>query len=155
LDPDALPQLVSPRTRGIVINSPHNPTGALLSRDRFEAIVRFARERGLWLFSDEVYRGLEQNPAERNPAACDVYERGISLGSTAKTYGLAGLRIGWIATRDASLYARLAAFKDYLTICNSATGELLSALALRHAEAIAARNRSIVTANIERFAHFA
>ncbi len=125
LDPDDLSKLVTPRTRGIVINSPHNPTGAVLTRDRFDAIVAFARTRGLWLFSDEVYRGLERGPA--NPSACDVYERAICLGTTAKTYGLAGLRIGWIATQDAAVLERLHAYKDYLTICTAGPSELLAA----------------------------
>ena len=81
--------------------------------------MKIARKYGLWLFSDEVYRGLERE-AERIPAVCDLYERGVSLGGLSKAYGLAGLRIGWIATPDATLYEKMAAFKDYLSICNSA-----------------------------------
>lgn len=154
-DVDALKSLVTPRTKCIVVNSPHNPTGALLSRDRFDALIVFARERGLWLFSDEVYRGLEADPATRNPAACDVYERAVSLGTTAKTYGLAGLRIGWLAGHDAALFERLAAFKDYTTICNAGPSELLSALALRHAETLAGRCREIIAGNVKRFDAFA
>lgn len=145
LDPDELKRLITPSTRGIVINSPHNPTGAVLTRDRFDAIVAIARERGLWLFSDEVYRGLEIG--QRNPAAVDVYERAFCLGTTAKTYGLAGLRIGWIATHDQATLDRLHAFKDYLTICNSGPSEVLAAVAMRHAETLAARGRKIVADN--------
>jgi aspartate/methionine/tyrosine aminotransferase len=152
LDPDELPKLVTPRTRGVVINSPHNPTGAVLTRDRFDAVVKFCRARGLWLFSDEVYRGLEIG--ERNPAGVDVYERAFCLGTTAKTYGLAGLRIGWIATHDAATLDRLAAFKDYLTICNSGPSEVLSTVAMNHADALAARGRKIVAENTKLFAAF-
>lgn len=147
LDPDQLPKLLKPATRAIVINSPHNPTGMLLTRDRLDAIVGFARKHGLWLFSDEVYRGLEHDRAHRNPAVADLYERGVSLGALAKSYGLAGLRIGWVACADRALLARLSAFKDYLTICNAGPSELLGALALRHGEALIDRCRAIVLAN--------
>jgi len=152
LDPDDLPKLLTPRTRGIVINSPHNPTGMVLTRERFEAIVAFARKHGLWLFSDEVYRGLELGAA--NPAAVDVYERAFCLGTTAKTYGLAGLRIGWIATHDAAALERSAAFKDYLTICNSGPSEVLSAVCMRQGETLAARGRQIVAENTKLFTAF-
>jgi aspartate/methionine/tyrosine aminotransferase len=148
LDPDALPRLIKPDTRVLVINSPHNPSGALLERERLDAIVAFARKHGLWLFSDEVYRGLEHDPAKRNPAVADLYERGISLGALAKSYGLAGLRIGWVACQDRALLSRLSAFKDYLTICNAGPSELLGALALRHGEALIARCRAIVLHNL-------
>lgn len=149
LDPDELPRLVRPETKVIVINSPHNPSGALLERDRLDAIVAFARKHGLWLFSDEVYRGLEHDPARRNPAVVDLYERGVSLGALAKSYGLAGLRIGWVACQDRALLARLSAFKDYLTICNAGPSELLGSIALRHGEALIERCRKIVLENLE------
>ncbi|MBS1152082.1 MAG: aminotransferase [Myxococcaceae bacterium] len=148
LDPDELPRLVRPETKVLVINSPHNPSGALLEPDRLDAIVAFARKHGLWIFSDEVYRGLEHDPAARNPAVVDLYERGVSLGALAKSYGLAGLRIGWVACQDRALLSRLSAFKDYLTICNAGPSELLGALALRHGEALIARCRQIVLANL-------
>ena len=148
LDPDRLAGLITPRTKAIVMNSPHNPTGYLMSPERQAATVEIARQHGLWLFSDEVYRGLEYDPAERLPAACDAYERAVSLGVLSKTYGLPGLRIGWIATRDDEILGRMAAFKDYLTICNAAPSEFLARIALKHHEAIAARNRAIVRDNL-------
>lgn len=154
LDPDALESLRRPATKVVVINSPHNPTGMLLQRPRLDAIVAFARKHGLWLFSDEVYRGLEHDPAARNPAVADLYERGVSLGALAKSYGLAGLRIGWVACHDRALLARLSAFKDYLTICNAGPSELLGAVGLRHGEALIARCRKIVRANLAQAAAF-
>jgi len=148
-DPDDLARLVGARTRAIVINSPHNPTGALLSSTALEAIVAIARRHGLWLLSDEVYRGLEHDPAERAPAACDLYERAVSIGAMAKVYGLAGLRIGWAAVPDAAQFEQMAACKDYLTICNPAPSEFLAELALRHHERLAARARAIVLRNLD------
>jgi aspartate/methionine/tyrosine aminotransferase len=148
LDPDELGRLVRPETRVIVVTTPNNPTGFAFDRGRIEAVVAFARSRGLWLFSDEVYRGTERE-ASRIPAVCDLYERGVSLGGMSKVYGLAGLRIGWIATRDRELYERMCTVKDYLTICNSAPSEFLAELALRHSDELIARTRRIAEANLD------
>lgn len=148
-DPDELETLLRRHTRAIVITSPSNPTGYVFDRQRLDRVVDIARARGLWLIADEVYRGTERDLTDRQPPVCDLYERGISLGGTAKAYGLAGLRIGWLATRDAEMYDRIAAFKDYLTICNAAPSEFLAALAMRHGDALIARVRRIVMRNLD------
>jgi aspartate/methionine/tyrosine aminotransferase len=153
-DPDDLERAIRPTTRAIVITTPNNPTGYVFDRERIDATVAIARKHGLWLFADEVYRGSERNPQDRIPAICDMYDRGISLGAMAKTYGLPGLRIGWIATRDTALYDRMAAFKDYLTICNPAPSEFLATLALRHHDALIERIRAIVVPNLDRLDAF-
>ncbi len=152
-DVEKLERLIVPATRAIVLTTPNNPTGYPFDRNQIDAVVEVARRRGLWLFGDEVYRGLEREAAHI-PAVCDLYERGISLGGLSKAYGLAGLRIGWIVTRDRALYDRLAAFKDYLTICNSAPDELLAELALHHSEELLARVRGIVAGNLDRLDEF-
>ncbi len=149
LDVGELAAAVTPRTRAVILNCPHNPTGYLIDRERFAAVVDLCRRHGLWLFSDEVYRELEHDPALRLPAACDVYEKAVSLGVLSKTYGLPGLRIGWIASRDPALFRRMAAFKDYLTICNAAPSEFLATVALRNRAALAERNLRIVRANLD------
>ncbi|MGA2975189.1 MAG: aminotransferase class I/II-fold pyridoxal phosphate-dependent enzyme [Spirochaetia bacterium] len=148
LDPNELRSLVRPRTRAIVLNSPHNPTGFHMKRSVFEETLRFAHERGIVVFSDEVYRGLEYEESERLPAACDLSERALSLGVMSKTYGLAGLRIGWIGTRNTAILERMAELKDYTTICCGAASEFLAEVALRHGDAIAERNRRIVLFNL-------
>jgi len=125
LDLDELKQRVRPETRAIIVNTPHNPTGYLMPRSDFDELNRIALDRGLVLFCDEVYRELEYDPADRLPAACDVNPGAVSLGVMSKTYGLAGLRIGWIATHRAEILNRIATLKDYTTICNSAPSELL------------------------------
>ncbi len=149
LDVDWLAANIRPNTKAIVVNCPHNPTGYLMSLEKQAQIIEIARKHGLWLFSDEVYRGLEHNPADRLPAACDLYEKAVSLGVMSKTYGLAGLRIGWLVTRDRDLYEQLAMFKDYTTICNSAPSEFLSVVALWHRDKIVERNMSIIRANLD------
>lgn len=148
LDPDELRRLVRRSTRAIVINTPHNPTGFHMGRELLQETVEIAERNGIILFCDEVYRGLEYEPADRLPAACDLGEHAVSLGVMSKTYGLAGLRIGWVATRNAAVLSRMAVQKDYTTICCSAPSELLAEVALRHAEAIGERNRSIVRDNL-------
>ncbi|MEN9937459.1 MAG: hypothetical protein RLZZ387_4038 [Chloroflexota bacterium] len=148
-DLGALRRAVRPETRLIVVNFPHNPTGATVDRATFEGIVAQAEEAGAVLLSDEVYRLLEENPADRLPAAADLSPRAVSLGVMSKAFGLAGLRVGWVATRDRELLARMAAFKDYLSICNSAPSEALALVALRARERVLARSRGIVRANLE------
>src|SRR5690606_7971638 len=147
LDIDELKRLLRDNTRAVVLNTPHNPTGWLMPRDAFEELVRITGERGVILFSDEVYRGLEENPGEQLPAACDLGPHAVSLGVLSKSYGLPGLRIGWVATRERRLLERMAAIKDYTTICNSAPSEFLATLALRRGEALLARTRAILAAN--------
>lgn len=149
VDTDELRRLAEPGTRAVVVNFPHNPTGALPDRDDFAEIARIAEESGTWLFSDEVYRGLERDPGDRLPAAVEISERGISLGVMSKAYAMAGLRIGWIACRDRDLLARLAAFKDYLTICASAPAEVLSIIALRASAQVLERSRRITAHNLD------
>ena len=147
-DPDDLAKLIRPNTRAIVITSPNNPTGYVFDRARLDATIAIARKHGLLLFSDEVYRGTERDPADRLPAMCDLYERGFSLGAMAKAYGLAGLRIGWVATHDAQLYNRMAAVKDYLTICSPSPSEFLTKVALRNSETLMERVRDIARGNL-------
>jgi aspartate/methionine/tyrosine aminotransferase len=148
LDLDELRDLLRPNTQAIVINLPHNPTGYLMPREQFAAVAEIARSHGITLFSDEVYRESEYAAEDRLPAACDLDEHAVSLGVMSKTYGLAGLRIGWIATRNAAVYERMAALKDYTTICNSAPSEFLAELALRHRQRLIERNVGIILDNL-------
>jgi aspartate/methionine/tyrosine aminotransferase len=147
-DIPALEKLIRPHTKIIYINTPHNPTGLLISKQHFHNVLALAASKNIFVFSDEVYRELEHDPAQRLPAACDAYARGISLGSMSKTYGLPGLRLGWLATRDVDTIRRCLEFRYYTTICNSAPSEFLTALALRHREKLVERNREIVRHNL-------
>jgi aspartate/methionine/tyrosine aminotransferase len=159
LDFTELERNIRSNTRAIVLNSPHNPTGYLMSQELFAEVNRLAIENGLILFSDEVYRESEYDPADRLPAACDGNELAISLGVLSKTYGLPGLRIGWIATHNAEIYNKMAMLKDYTTICNSAPSEFLAELALRHRDELARRSVVLIASNLrildEFFSHHA
>jgi aspartate/methionine/tyrosine aminotransferase len=154
LDFDELRRSLRPNTRAIVVNTPHNPTGYLMAPDDFYELNRIAQERGIPLFSDEVYREAEHRPEDRLPSACDVSETAVSLGVMSKTYGLPGLRIGWIATHDRPLLNKIAALKDYTTICNSAPSEFLAELALRHRQTLVRRNLGIIIDNLSRLDEF-
>ena len=148
LDIDELRGLLRTNTKAIIINIPHNPTGFLMPRTDYEAMHQFVEENDLFLFSDEVYRESEYDPATRLPAACDLGEYAMSLGVTSKTYGLAGLRIGWVATKNKKVYDSMAALKDYTTICNSAPSEFLAEIAMRNRQILAARSLDIIKNNL-------
>lgn len=148
LDPGDLAALAGAGTRAVAVNFPHNPTGFLPGRPEFAALVEAARSRGLVLFSDEVYRFLEYDPADRLPAACEIYEKGVSLGVMSKSFGLAGLRLGWVACRDRGILRAMAAMKDYTSICAAAPSEFLAGIALRRREAVLGRCLGIVRANL-------
>jgi aspartate/methionine/tyrosine aminotransferase len=148
LDPDEVGAAMRSHTRLLLLNEPHNPTGALSDRTTFDSLVALAAASGVRLVVDEVYRFLEFDEAARLPAAADALPDAVSIGVMSKSFGLAGLRIGWIATRDRDLLARLAAFKDYTTICASAPSEVLALIALRARDRVLARCRGIVAANM-------
>jgi aspartate/methionine/tyrosine aminotransferase len=150
LDLEVLKQGLTDRTKVVVVNFPHNPTGFLPPPDFFYELSILSDRHGFLVFSDEVYRGLELDRSDRLPPFADVNARAVSLGVMSKTYGLAGLRIGWIATRNEEILRALSAFKDYTTICNSAPSEFLATLALRHAAAIVERNLQIIRRNLDR-----
>jgi aspartate/methionine/tyrosine aminotransferase len=149
LDIDFLKKSIKKNTRIIVINCPHNPTGYLMEKEEYKEILRIAQKNNIFVFSDEVYKFLEYDNKNRLPSACDIYSKGISLGVMSKSFGLAGLRIGWIALKNKKLREEVRAYKDYTTICNSAPAEFLSILALKNKEQIISRNLNIIKHNLE------
>jgi aspartate/methionine/tyrosine aminotransferase len=148
LDPDELPALSAGKAKLIMLNLPHNPTGALPAKAELEAIIAYARQTGAVLFIDEVYRRLELDQSKRLPSACEAYENGVSLDVLSKHSGLAGLRIGWLASRRTDILDAVAVVKDYNSICSSAPSEFLAEIAVRNMEMIAAKNRALVAGNI-------
>ncbi|MEO8570444.1 MAG: aminotransferase class I/II-fold pyridoxal phosphate-dependent enzyme [Chloroflexota bacterium] len=149
LNLDLLRRQVTPATRLIVVNLPHNPTGMLPDRAAFDEVVAIAADAGAQLLVDEVYRGLEFDPVDRLPTGADSHPCAISLGVMSKAYAMAGLRVGWLATHDRELLDRLARFKDYTTICSSAPSEILAIVALRARERVLERSRGIIAANLD------
>lgn len=151
-----LKALVTDTTQLIVINFPHNPTGALLSEYELKEIVNFASEKGITIFSDEMYRFMEYDEKNRLPSVSDLYDNAISLFGLSKTFGLPGLRMGWLTTSNKKFMQDLITFKDYTTICNNAPGEKLGTIALKNKDQLIQRSLSIIQANLallEDFAH--
>ena len=148
LDLDRLERSLTDRTRLLVLNFPHNPTGYLPSRGELDALVAIARKHNLYVFCDEMYRLLEYDPVRRLPPICDLYEKGISLAGLSKTFALPGLRLGWLAMQGQALRLQWLTYKDYTTICSSAPSEVLGIMALRAKEAIVARNLGIIRQNL-------
>lgn len=147
-DPEFLVKHIKPNTKLIIINFPHNPTGYLPSKEDCKRIMDIAKEHNLYVFSDEIYRFLEYDPKDRLPNAADVYDKAVSFSGLSKSYGLAGLRIGWLVTRDPELYNKIYTLKDYTTICSSAPSEVLAIIGLRAKEKIIKAKLEVIFRNL-------
>jgi aspartate/methionine/tyrosine aminotransferase len=135
-------------TKLLILNYPHNPTGTLVDRKVFDEMIDLARAKECFIFCDEVYRYMEFDEQKRLPSIADAYEKGIALNAMTKAFGLAGLRIGWLASRNNQFMQKASAYKVYLSICNSAPSEILALIALRAKEALLKRNREIILRNL-------
>ena len=155
-----LERLITNKTKVLYLNTPHNPTGFHFSKAEQLAIIDIARKHNIIIFSDEVYRELEHQPQYTIAGFGDLYENGVSLGVMSKAYGLPGLRIGWLATKNQAILEKVAILKEYTTICNSAPSEFLAGVGLRNREKLLARNLQIIKENLplydtffEKYAH--
>jgi aspartate/methionine/tyrosine aminotransferase len=148
LDVDRLIASFRPETRFVVVNAPHQPTGMLPTVGEWRRLAAACAAAGVRLVADEVYRFLEHDGAPPLPAGADLDERAVSIGVMSKSFALAGLRIGWLATHDRAVHDRCARLKDYTTICSSAPSEVLALIALRARDRVLERSRSIVSANL-------
>lgn len=149
-----LEKLIKKNTKLIILNFPHNPTGSYLTRKQLDDIVRIAKKHDVYIFSDEMYHKLIIDDIEELPPISDIYEKGISLWGTSKTFGLAGLRTGWLVTHDTDFLLKVVAFKDYLSICNSAPSEILSIIALNHIDKFLPQNLKKIRENVFLFGEF-
>lgn len=147
LDFEHLETLITDQTKMIVVNFPHNPTGFLPSENQFEKLVSIAEKYGVWLFCDEIYRGLELD--RTIPSAADVYQKSITLSGLSKTYGLPGLRAGWVVIRDSKMRGEFINWKHYTTICPAAPTEFLAMQAIKIRDQLAGRSKSIIRRNLE------
>jgi aspartate/methionine/tyrosine aminotransferase len=149
IDLAAFEQMITPETKLIIVNFPHNPTGFLPTNEEFQTIIDIAQRHNTWLFCDEMYRGLELNRTAMLPSAIDQYQRAIILSGLSKTHGLPGLRSGWLVVRDAAIRAQLQNWKHYTTICPPAPSEFLALTALQIQNKLAARNRRLIEHNVQ------
>ncbi len=149
LDVERLIRSLRPETKLVAVNAPHNPTGMLPTHHEWARLTDELADRGIHLLADEVYRYLEMDEADRLLPGADAYRQGISLGVMSKSFAMAGLRIGWLASRDHDLLDRCARMKDYTTICSSAPSEVLALIALRAREQVLGRSLRVVHDNLD------
>lgn len=154
-DVNQLEGLIKENTKLIIINFPHNPTGSYLSIEELKHLVALAEKNNCTIFSDEMYHKLISEPDNELPPISDLYAKGISLWGTSKTFGMAGLRTGWLVCQDKSFIQKVIAFKDYLSICSSAPSEILSIIALNHIDVFLQPNIQKIQENIKLFESFA
>jgi len=154
LDIDRVAAAIRPNTKLLTINFPHNPTGAILDRDRYTALIEVCRHHGIHILHDEIFHGLGPTGTEHLPLIADEYELGLSLGVMSKSYGLPGLRVGWIASQDHELLGRMERLKHYLSICSSGPSERLAIIGLQHRDELLARNNAIIDENLPKWDAF-
>ena len=145
-DIEKLKELVDENTKMITMNSPNNPSGSLIPKDVMEQVIEVARSVGAYVLCDEVYRGISEDGSYMY-SVVDLYEKGISVGSMSKSWSMAGVRLGWIVTRDIDLIHRFHERRDYDTISCAVIDDKLAALALANKDKIIERNRAILLRN--------
>ena len=148
-DLDELERLMTPRTRLIVVNTPHNPTGAMLSEEELGRVYDLAESAGAWVLCDEAYRWLEVPGGHRfAPPAFEYGSSAISVGTVSKPFGLPGLRIGWMAA-PAEVATECWSMRDYTSLSPGKLSDALAILAFKHRDRIVERNRKIISQNLE------
>lgn len=145
-DMKQLKSLVDKNTKMINLNSPNNPSGSLIPPAQMKEIAEIAESVGAYVLCDEVYRGISEDGSYM-PSIVDLYDKGISVCSMSKTFSMAGVRLGWITTRDETLLERCKERRDYDTISCGVIDDQLAALALKNKDKVLERNRRIVMKN--------
>jgi aspartate/methionine/tyrosine aminotransferase len=147
LDPDQLSSLVRPGvTRLVSLTYPHNPTGAMIPVETLRSVIELVEAAGAWLLVDETYRELTHG--EALPTAASLSERAISVCSLSKSYGLPGIRQGWILTRSGELAERFLAAKEQIVICGSALDEAVAAAVLTRRDELLPPIRSLAAEHL-------
>lgn len=154
LDIDRVARAIKPNTKLVTINFPHNPTGTILPLDRYQALIELCRKHGIYILHDEIFNGLGPTGTKHLPYVADLYERGLSLNVMSKSFGLPGLRIGWIACADNEVVSKMERMKHYLSICNSGPSERLAKIALNYRDKLLARNCAIIDDNLSKWDAF-
>jgi len=151
IDVEEIKKRCDGKTKLILVNSPHNPTGATLSDEQWDDLHAFASDRKIQLVSDEVYHplyhGRETRSASRLPHATVIHD-------FSKAYPLSGLRLGWMVEPDAERREQYLNARCYFTISNNPGSELLATIAMRNREAILARTRETTHRNLTLFERF-
>jgi aspartate/methionine/tyrosine aminotransferase len=151
IDPDEIKQLTDSKTKLILVNSPHNPTGATIGDGEMEALHDFAAERGIQLVSDEVYHPIYHSRQTRSAARLPHV---TVIADLSKAFSIAGVRTGWMIEQDAYRRQQYWTARAYFSICNSTTGEILSEIAIRKRDVVIGRTQEVATRNLKLLEHF-
>ncbi|MCE7743943.1 MAG: aminotransferase class I/II-fold pyridoxal phosphate-dependent enzyme [Candidatus Heimdallarchaeota archaeon] len=143
-----LMKLVDDKTKLIVMNNPHNPTGSLIDESLLKRICQIAENAGAYLLCDETYHGLFYEEKDRVPSAVDIYDKAIATGSFSKGISLTGLRLGWIAASK-QIIKECMDHRDYTTISNGMIDDALAAIAMKNLDRIYERNMKLLRTNLE------
>lgn len=146
-DPDELQSKLTPRTRALILNYPHNPTGACLTYREMETIVRICKEHDLCLISDEAYRFLRIDETCTDASFADLYAKSVVLESFSKTFASPGLRLGWIAAKDPDIRKKLLAYRHFTSTCTNLPCQWIADELLNKKDLIIKRNNAIVKKN--------
>ncbi len=149
LDLNAVEAAMRENTKYIVLNDPHNPSGALMSEPSKQKLVALAQRRNALIFSDEVYRLLEINPADRSPSIADMSTNGLALNTMSKSFGAGGTCIGWVVCQDRSVVKKLRKAQHMFGVCFARAGEIQAMMAIRSSDEIVAKNMKIINENLE------
>lgn len=156
LDIGELKSLIRPNTRMIIINNPHNPSGAIVPKPTLDLLIEVAEEHDLIVMADEVYRPLfhSVSPGSSSfpPSLLSLgYAKTIATGSLSKAYSLAGIRVGWIASRSSEIIEACAQARDYTTISVSQLDDQIAAYALDNncIHSLLSRNIQLAKRNLE------
>jgi aspartate/methionine/tyrosine aminotransferase len=146
IDPEEIMRLADSKTKLILVNSPHNPTGVTISDDEMEALHDFAAERRIQLVSDEVYHpiyhGRQMKSAARLPHV-------TVISDLSKAFSIAGVRTGWMIEHDANRRQQYWTARAYFSISNTTTGEILSEIAIRRRDVVLGTTQEAATRNLE------
>ena len=146
---EELTQLLSPKTKMIVVNFPHNPTGYIPSPQMQQKIIAIAEQNDVWLFSDEMYFGLTHEGTSQIPSMADLSPKAIVLSGLSKTYGLPGLRTGWLVVPDDQLIDEYVNWKFYTSICSPGPSEFLATAALKIWKELRQRSLTQISSNLK------
>lgn len=146
-DLDMLKAKITPQTRLLILNYPHNPTGACLTDTEMLSIAKLCQEHHLYLIADEVYRFLRLDERCSNTSFADLYENTIALGSFSKTFASPGLRLGWAATKNPELMHKLLTYRHFTSTCSNLPCQWIAGELLNKRESIIQRNNAIVGRN--------
>src|ERR1051326_8748546 len=151
IDPNEIKHLADSRTKLILVNSPHNPTGATIGDAEMEALHNFAAERGIQLVSDEVYHPIYHGSQTKSAA---LLPHATVIADLSKAFSIAGVRTGWMIEHDARRRQQYWTARAYFSVSNTTTGEILSEIAIRKHDVVLSRSQETATRNLKLLERF-